>query len=287
MKRSKFSLRLWFLASALALFAWANKPIPASAVDRLRFSDTASIGIDALRKNWSKFIEVIAENGGPVLAPVALYERVDKAALANGRIDVIMLGPAEYVEYRSISPLDPIVGWKRQGYFAELAARGDGPVKTIEDLRGRRLALGPRGSTSRHYAPLEMLMAAGLVPGRDLTTVHLEANEATMALESGDIDAIAAQRSAITDLIERRPDLKLHRITRGPDLPPDVLAVAGHVDPQVKERLLQAVRARQPALEMLIKEAQGPLRNLRNAEWRYDIVDAEFDGIRRMIEMVR
>ena len=63
-------------------------------------------------------------------------------------------------------------------------------IKTIEDLRGKRIA-APFAS-SAHVLVLDILEQNGLDPDKDLTLLNLKVNEMPAAMGAGEIDACAA-----------------------------------------------------------------------------------------------
>jgi uncharacterized protein len=64
----------------------------------------------------------------------------------------------------------------------------DGPLRTIGDLRGRRVSLGSPNSGTEVIAE-RVLKAAGVDPARDLTPERLGVSESAAALKDGRIDA--------------------------------------------------------------------------------------------------
>jgi TRAP transporter TAXI family solute receptor len=85
--------------------------------------------------------------------------------------------------------------------------RADGGIRTLADLRGKRVAMGEAGSGTRVNA-LSILEAHGLRPG-DLREVALRPNPAADALAAGDLDALfmtgGAPVAAVADLARRVP----------------------------------------------------------------------------------
>jgi len=85
--------------------------------------------------------------------------------------------------------------------------RADGPIRTLDDLRGRRVAMGEDGSGSRVNARL-ILEAHGIGPD-GVVEVPLRPNPAADALAAGEIDAFfitgGAPVSAVADLARRVP----------------------------------------------------------------------------------
>ena len=82
-----------------------------------------------------------------------------------------------------------------------ILGRGDGPVRTIADLRGRRVAVGARDSPQATLIPLHVIASHGLEPYRDFDVVPFDVllgkhgdhiggeREAVRALMKGECDA--------------------------------------------------------------------------------------------------
>jgi phosphonate transport system substrate-binding protein len=86
---------------------------------------------------------------------------------------------------------------------AHLVASADAPLRRVEDLRGRTVAVGARDAPHATLIPLGMLMHHGLDPGRDVAVRRFDVlvgkhgdgaggeREAFAALERGEADACA------------------------------------------------------------------------------------------------
>lgn len=77
---------------------------------------------------------------------------------------------------------------------------GDGPIRDIAGLRGRRVNLGQPGSASRDTA-LAVLAAHGLAPGDLGETASLDLQQALTALRDGRLDAVIQVIGAPADQI--------------------------------------------------------------------------------------
>ena len=66
--------------------------------------------------------------------------------------------------------------------------RADGPLASMADLKGRRVAIGVQGSAS-HTTALRVMQAHDLGP-QDYTALDLTLGEALVGLEGGGVDAI-------------------------------------------------------------------------------------------------
>lgn len=98
-----------------------------------------------------------------------------------------------------------------------ILVRKNSPIKTVADLKGKRVAFG-KGSSS-HNVTVRALAHAGLTP-KDITEVHLAPADATAAFNGGRVDAwtvwdpyyaIAEQKYDARVLIDTKADhLKSH-----------------------------------------------------------------------------
>ena len=84
------------------------------------------------------------------------------------------------------SALVYVGGQPLSGVNAAVLVRADGPIKTLTDLRGKRLAF-TKGS-SAHNVAIKALAQAGLTPS-DVQVVNLQPADAIAAFRSGALDA--------------------------------------------------------------------------------------------------
>ncbi|MES2423457.1 MAG: phosphate/phosphite/phosphonate ABC transporter substrate-binding protein [Pseudomonadota bacterium] len=130
-------------------------------------------------------------------------------AMRFGRIEVAYFGPFSYVLAKSKAPaIEPFaVGVERGAptYQSVLIATAGGPVKTLEDVRGKAFAFGDQASTSSHLAPrAHLLKKAGLDGEKDYRPVHLGAHDAVArAVQVGQAPAGALSKPILDSLIAR------------------------------------------------------------------------------------
>lgn len=110
----------------------------------------------------------------PQLAGVGIREGVVLLArdpqqmagyLRRGRVDWVTETPAMAAELEGRSGARPFVRSVREDrdvYRSLIFVRRDSGIRSVADLRGKRLALQTRSSTSAFYLPLITLMAAGI-----------------------------------------------------------------------------------------------------------------------------
>jgi phosphonate transport system substrate-binding protein len=90
------------------------------------------------------------------------------ADLEKGTIGIAYLGGATYSIARRrfgaralVKPLNPHGG---STYSCHIVVRKDSPIRTIADLKGKRMAFGARRSTTGSLIPNYMLIEAGVTP---------------------------------------------------------------------------------------------------------------------------
>ena len=118
--------------------------------------------------------------------------------LGKDRADIAFMGPASYVTMVAKYGKKPLLARLEtdgnplfRGYFI---VRQDSPLKSLADLKGKRMAFGDRDSTMSHLVPQYMLEKAG-VPLDKLAEYKFlgSHNNVVLAVLSGDFDAGAVK----------------------------------------------------------------------------------------------
>jgi hypothetical protein len=155
------------------------------------------------------------------------------------------LGPFSYAPAKSRAPgLEPFaVGVERGSptYSSVVVAGAEGPVRRLDDVRGRPFGFGDQASTSSHLVPRAMLQPrAGLVGGRDYRPVHLGTHDAVArAVQAGQVPAGALSKPILTTLLQRgmvQAD-RLGEIALSDPIPNHPLTVRGGLAPALRERI--------------------------------------------------
>lgn len=169
-------------------------------------------------------------------------------AMRFGRIEVAYFGPFSYVLAKSRAPqIEPFAVGIEKGsptYNSVLIASADGPVKKLEDVRGRPFGFGDQASTSSHLAPrAHLLKKAGLTGGTDYKPVHLGAHDAVArAVQAGQVPAGALSKVILDSLIQRGM-IDAHKIVRldvTAPIPNYPLVMQGKLAPELKAALRSA-----------------------------------------------
>ncbi len=80
-------------------------------------------------------------------------------------------------------------------------ARDDSPIQSVQDLKGKTVAVGAKDSPQATLIPLEHLAKAGLAPGKDIEVVYFD------VLVGKHGDHIGGERDAVVALLENKVDV--------------------------------------------------------------------------------
>lgn len=193
-------------------------------------------------------------------------------AIVGGQLHAGVLGFTNAVTWAEKGADLKVVGGAQMGYHSILVRKGS-EIKTIADLKGKRLASQKQGSTADIVLNGVTLKQAGLTR-KDVQFVYVEPSVAIQSLAAGQVDAAfvfepyeaisraTAESQAIYEIGKVWPFPCMVVITSGKQLSDDRDAV---------NRLLDAQKA---AMEMMQKQPKEAARLLRK---RF-IADEELTG---------
>lgn len=168
-------------------------------------------------------------------------------AMRFGRIEVAYFGPFSYVLAKSrAKEIEPFAVGVEKGspdYKSILIATADGPVKRIDDIRGKPFGFGDQASTSSHLAPRAHLLKKGLEGDKDYKVVHLGTHDAVArAVQAGQIPAGALSEPIYRTLIERKviDPVKVIMVDLTESIPNYPMTMQGNLAPELKQAIRDA-----------------------------------------------
>lgn len=182
-------------------------------------------------------------------------------AMASGQVDIGIMPPAAYVQAKDMGAAEailtselgkydeetglPLEGELTSTFKGEILVKSDSSIKTLSDLKGKKIAALSPNSASGYIYPVAELKDAGIDPTTQstITTVNDIPSEITSVL-NGQMDAafvfqgarnVFASSFPDNDLFE---DLRVLYLTEG-DIPNDAIAVQPSMDETLKEEVKQ------------------------------------------------
>lgn len=270
-------------AAALALTLATAMP---ALADPVKFAVTDIEGLEALQQEFGAFETALEEATGLEIELYPVASRTTAVeALNSAQVDLVLTGPAEYVVMKELSQPKIVVAWQRPDYFAQIAVLADGPIRSIEDLKGKKVAFGSVGSTSQHLGPAQALADFGLKYGTDYEPVIISRNVAAEALTRGDIAAIGLNFGHLASVREAFPDKAFAVIARGRDLPNDILVARKDISDDVFKAVRDAFAAKGNELMQAVLTGEDN-KKFKGGFFLTDVTDSDYDYVRSMYRTI-
>jgi len=261
-------------------------PIAAMA-ETVRFAVTDIEGLEALQTEFGPFAEALSGLTGydielyPVSSRTAAVE-----SLNADQVEFVLTGPAEYVVIKQLTDARIVVGWQRPDYFAQVVVLADGPIKSVEDLRGKTVSFGSVGSTSQHLGPAQALADLGLDYGADYEAQIISRNVAIEALLRGDIAGIGMNFGHLSKARRAYPEVAFTVVARGRDLPNDILVARSDVSDDVFTTVRQAFIDHGADLMRSVLDGTDDNQKYAGGFFLTAIDDADYDYVRSMYRTI-
>jgi phosphonate transport system substrate-binding protein len=273
------------MSRLLATAAFCALAMPVFA-DTVKLAVTDVEGMEALIKEFGPFEAALEASTGldielfPVSSRTAAVE-----AINQGQIDLVLTGPAEYVVLKELS--DPVIvaGWQRPNYYAQIVIMAGGPIKNVEDLKGKVVAFGSVGSTSQHLGPAQVLTDFGLAYGTDYQAQIINRNVAVEAMLRGDIQAVGMNDGHLRSIREAFPEQSFSVIARGRDLPNDILVARKELAPETVEKIKAAFVNDGAALMNAVLMGDDN-KKYEGGFFFADLQDSDYDYVRAMYKTI-
>lgn len=266
-----------------AIFGFATM---AQADDKVRFAVTDIEGMEQLQQEFAPFAEALEEATGldvelfPVSSRTAAVE-----ALNAKQVEFVLTGPAEYVVMKELANPKIVVAWQRPDYFAQIVALSDGPIKQVEDLRGKIVTFGSVGSTSQHLGPAQALADLGLNMNRDYNAKIIKRNVAVEAMIRGDVAAVGMNFGHLQKIRKAFPEQSFSVIARGRDLPNDILVARQDLSSDIVAKVRRAfVEQGADIMEAILKGDDN--QKYRGGFFLKNVLDSDYDYVRKMYKTI-
>ena len=129
-----------------------------------------------------------------------------------------------------------------QGYQLWLIVKKDSPIKTIADIKGKKVAHVQPSSNSGNLAPRALFPKEGVVPDKDYKVLYSgKHDQSIMGVNSGDFDAAPVASDVFKRMAERgqikAEDFRV--IWKSQTFPTSSFAYAHDLEPKLRETMLK------------------------------------------------
>lgn len=168
-------------------------------------------------------------------------------AMRFGRIEVAYFGPLSYVLAKSkateIEAFAVGVEKGQPNYKSIIIANVDGPVRSLQDVKGQQFAFGDQASTSSHLAPRALLAKSGLIGDTDYKVVHLGQHDAVArSVVAGQVPVGALSESIYRSLVSSKKldETRLRTVALSDPIPNYPMTLQGFLAPELKQAIRSA-----------------------------------------------
>ncbi|MCW8988526.1 MAG: phosphate/phosphite/phosphonate ABC transporter substrate-binding protein [Gammaproteobacteria bacterium] len=208
----------------------------------------ADTGTDDITKDYAPVFEGITKHYGIHfdLKAGSSYAAVVEG-MCNNQAEIAWYGASSYGEANAKCGVDLLAVDVKKGdsvYYSGIFTRKGNGIKSLKDLKGKRIAFGSTSSTSSFNFPVAMLIAAGLDPVKDFKKVIIAGSHSASlaALAEGQVDAAAASYNSFGKAVKKGAiDAKKFKpLAKSQPIPNPPLAMNKHLSKNLKIKLRKA-----------------------------------------------
>ncbi|MCJ1655386.1 phosphate/phosphite/phosphonate ABC transporter substrate-binding protein [Staphylococcus sp. NRL 16/872] len=257
-------------------------------------ADTLEAKAKPLEKLLSKKLDI------PVKVSVSTNYNTIVEAMKSKKVDVGFLPPTAYTLAHDQKAADLLLQAQRFGvkddgsnsdklvkdYKSEILVKKDSGIKSLKDLKGKKIALQDVTSTAGYTFPIATLKEeAGIDATKDMKIVNMKGHDqAVISLLNGDVDAAAVFQDARNIVKKDQPnvfkDTKILKLTE--PIPNDTISVRPDMDKDFQDKLKKAFKD-------IAKTKKGHkiISEVYSHEGYTDAKDSDFDIVRKYEKQVQ
>jgi len=225
-----------------AVASQLREELESRGIDHLKWAITPFRGNEEGSNPYTLLTQSVSERLG---IPIELnvgedYEDLEKQII-TGESDLGVLGPYSYVRTRKkaegIHVFASHISRGNITYGAYIISRSDGPIRTLSDLPGQRMAFVDERSASGWLFPAARLLEEGIHPTHDIKHRYYGNHESVVkAVLEGEAEAGATYSDVLRD--RQRDGLQeFHIVAKGALVPHDAYVLRAGLPPIVGQAI--------------------------------------------------
>jgi phosphonate transport system substrate-binding protein len=282
---SYFLLLIAGCASATSNSNSISSNLDANVPDTLRFTVTDTQGLQQLQRDYGGLRTALEEVLEKKIEFVPFESYIAAAAaLQSDQVDFVFTGPSEYVVMSARTNAVPIIGITRSNYYPVICVSANNKIKSVAQLKGKKIAMWKVGSTSGHLGPTKLLIDAGLNPKSDLEILLL-GSKGLPALQKGEVDAWGGSSVKYEKFLkdEGLSESALPVIVKGSFFPNDLFVVSSKLDSSfVKEMGDRMMKNQDKLLQSLSSVEEGKFKGSKLVSAN----DVDYNQFRQVYKIV-
>ena len=212
--------------------------------------------------------------------------------MKSKKVDVGFLPPTAYTLAHDQKAADVLLQAQRYGvnkdgsnndklvksYKSQFVVKKDSGIKSLKDMKGKKIALQDVTSTAGYTYPVAELLKEGINPINDMKITNVKGHDqAIIALLNGDVDVAVTFQDARNIVKKDQPnvfkDTEIVELTE--DIPNDTISVRSDMDDKFRDKLKKAFKDIAKT-----KEGHKIVSEVYSHEDYVDSKDSEFDIVR-------
>jgi len=242
-------------------------------------------------KDYVNLIKIIEKLAEIEITPIRVTDyNAAVEAMRAGRAQIAWYGGKTYIQAAKIADAEAFAAGVRKGdtnagYYTYFVVPADSPLKSLKDIRGKKLALNHIGSTSGDLIPQVELMGEGMstMDKNDFkTVVYAGSHDACLlAVINKHVDVCGMSSrnfdARLSDNTFRRNQVRI--IHRSSQVPPPPLAYSRRLPIEIRERIKQAT---------LKAHKYGRIGGYGGEMSHYvEVKDSDYDTLREVDRLLR
>ncbi len=228
-------------------FCLALLPLP--ALGDLKISKLPRFSVEDTARSITPLAQYLAEQTGLEITPliIATFAQYQEQ-IQSGIIDIAFTNPLIYVLVSDTHEViaRPDIGEGGTRFRGIIITRSDSPLRTLNDLKGKRVAFVGKGGAGGFLSQKLTLMEAGIDVDQDLELVEVADNKhenVIFAVHIGNVDAGFIRESSFNKIDNFIPSSSLRVLAHTTWFPTWALSVNRSLPEDVKRKITEAVLA--------------------------------------------